>query len=280
MALPTHYERPATLDDAVRAAQQPGSIALAGGALTFTGVLLPYERVIDLQDLPELRTLDTSRERLRAGGALSLAALLDVPALPPALKRALIRSLNPNLRNNTSVGESLCAPSQPREWLAALLALAALVDLGTGTSPHQQPLEDFLNALWQSGAPYRGVIVSVDIPLPGERGALGAAHVARTPADPPIVDAAVSVKVGDDGLVSKALAAIGGASAEPVMVLELLNLVGARLDEDTINQVAKPIASLVQPVADYRGSADYRREMARVCVRRALLDCMGQLGSR
>ena len=278
MALPTEYNRPATLDDALRAAGQPGSIALAGGALTFTGVLLPYERVIDLQDVPELKILEASPDHLRVGGAVTLAALLDAPGLPLVLKRALTRSLNPNLRNNTSVGESLCAPSPPREWLTALLALGAVVDHRPGADPLQEPLEDFLAALWESGEPYRGVVVNVDIPLPGKRGALGAAHVARTPADPPIIDAAVSVTLGDDGLVSAAMAAIGGASAEPVMVLGLLNLVGARLDEDTITQVAKPIASLVQPVADYKGSADYRREMARVCVRRALLDCLGQLG--
>lgn len=277
MALPTQYDRPATLDDAIRAAQQPGSIALAGGALMLTGVLLPYERVIDLQDVPELKTLDASPERLRAGGALMLAELFDTPGLPPALKRALTRSLSPNLRNNTSIGESLCAPSAPREWLTALLALGALVDHRPGAHSLQEPLEDFLTALWESDEPYRGVVVSVDIPLPGERGALGAAHVARTPADPPLVNAAVSVELGSDGLVNGALAAIAGASAEPVFVLELLNLVGARLDEDTITQVAKPIASVMQPVADYKGSADYRREMARVCVRRALLDCMGQM---
>jgi aerobic carbon-monoxide dehydrogenase medium subunit len=280
MAYPVTYDRPRTLDEAVRAALEPGSIALAGGAMTFTGVLLPYKRVVDLQNIAELKTITSGTNHVQLGSAASLQAVFNTPGLPPALKRALTRSLNPNLRAGTSVGESLITPQPPREWLAALIAVGADITHRPGAESRQEPLEDFLHGLWQSSEPYRGVVVSLDVPLPGERSALGADFVARTPADHPIVNAAVCVNLGDDGLVSAAMAALGGASAAPVIGLELPNLVGTRLNEDTIEHVVKPIPSLVDPLADYKGSADYRREMVRVCVRRALLDCLGQLGSQ
>jgi CO/xanthine dehydrogenase FAD-binding subunit len=73
-------------------------------------------------------------------------------------------------------------------------------------------------------------------------------------------------------------AAICGASPEPVRMVSLDTLTGNPLDEANIASAVKRIAPQVDPVGDYLGSAEYRQEMARVTVQRALLECMTQLG--
>jgi CO/xanthine dehydrogenase FAD-binding subunit len=47
-------------------------------------------------------------------------------------------------------------------------------------------------------------------------------------------------------------------------------LTGQALDEDTISAAAARAAQLVQPIGDFRGSAEYRRAMVAVLSERAL----------
>jgi hypothetical protein len=91
--------------------------------------------------------------------------------------------------------------------------------------------------------------------------AVGAAFVARTPADMSIVNAAVAVTLGGNGIVSRAVAAIGGASPELVIALELTPLVDNAPDDERITRALELVAS-GEPVEDYRGGA-FPSQMAR-----------------
>lgn len=274
MANPSQYYRPTSLDEARQYLQQPGSIALAGGALAFGGLELPYAHVIDLQDVAELKQIELQNGTLSVGGAVMLQVIVENDDVPDVLKRSITRTLPPNIRNGASVGESLLVPRPPHEWLAALVALdVGIEQVIAGGERVKSSIASIIDDTAETGFA-DGIITRLEIPLLKEREALGASFVARTPADQPIVNAATFVRLGSDGNVETAFAAVGGASAEPVLNIELSNLTGNPLDEMHIDHTVKPIPSLVDPVADYKGSVEYRREMARVCVRRALVECM------
>src|SRR5690606_29851065 len=100
-------------------------IALAGGALLFNHNDLTYQTVVDLQAIPELRQISAEPNGITLGAAASLQTVVEAEAVPAFLKRALVRAIPLNIRNGTSVGESLMAHHPPREWLAALVACDA-----------------------------------------------------------------------------------------------------------------------------------------------------------
>lgn len=276
MATSPQYYRPTTLAEAADYAQQSNSIALAGGALTLTGMTLPYEHIIDLQDLEQLKGINAKDDGLYIGGAVSLQTLVDDPQVPAILKSSLTRTVNPNLRNGASVGEGVIAQRPLREWLAALVALDALVQHHQDGKLQEHSVEQFVNEV--HGPDYRGFVTQIILPTLDAGTYLGNAQVSRTPADNPIVNAVVRVTLADDGEVTQACAVLGGASDTPVLRIDLQNLVGNPLNDTYVEHTAKPIGSLVNPVADYKGSVEYRREMARVCVRRALQQCLEQRG--
>jgi CO/xanthine dehydrogenase FAD-binding subunit len=275
MSHQTQYSRPSTLQEAAKLAQQSNSIALAGGALTLIGVTLPYEHVIDLQQIPALQAIELAPDHVALGGAVSLQLVVEDRLVPDALKPALIRTLSPNLRNGASVGESLIAPRPLREWLAVLAASDASVQTLVAGEMQEQSVEDFI-ALVEKNTP-TGIVTKIILPRFKGRAALGTSYVARTPADHPIVNAAVHVQLDDETVVTSAVAVIGGASTTPILRIDLVNLTGNPLNDMHIDHAVKPIAALVDPVGDYKGSVAYRREMAQVCVRRALADCLAQL---
>ncbi|MBZ0307947.1 MAG: hypothetical protein K8I82_17905, partial [Anaerolineae bacterium] len=190
--------------------------------------------------------------------------------------------LTPNMRNGASVIESLITAKPPQEWLTALVALGTSIE-HAGNLPDseesqlwQQPLDEFIHYLYQHGHIYDGIIVRLRIPPQAANVITGTAFVARTPADHPIVNAAVAITPAADGSVEKAIAVLGGASEEPITKLTLMPLEGKSLNDATIAAAVAYIESHVIPVSDYQGSLEYRQQMAHVCVRRALEACLGK----
>ncbi len=273
MAKPTTYYRPKTLTEAIALTHQSGAIPLAGGALEL-GSDAP-EVLIDVQDVPELRRVEQSAAGATFGAAVALQTLLAWPELPHALRRALSRAVPLNLRDNISVGESLRLWRTPmlREWITALLAHDAGIEL---VNDEAERSWDNMISLMADQRLDQGFITGIDIPALREGEALGAAYVARTPADAPIVNAAAFVTVDASRRVGSAFVFVCGASAEQFTQVRL-PLIEHPLDEANIASAAKAAAPMLDPVGDQLGSAEYRREMARVVIGRALTECMESL---
>lgn len=276
MANPTTYHRPKTLAEALELAAQPGAIPLAGGGLALGSLDLPYETIIDVQDVPEMTRIDRHENGATFGAAVSLETVLEWADLPDAFRRALTRAIPLNLRDNISIGESLRLWQTPilREWITALLAHDAGIET---VGAESESVWGNMIELLAADQLEQAFITALNLPLLREGHALGAATVARTPADAPIVNAAAFIYV-DGRRVESEFVFVGGASEPPIMQVSLETLVGNPLDEANIASAVKAVAPQVDPVDDYLGSAEYRREMARVVVQRALLECLGQLG--
>jgi carbon-monoxide dehydrogenase medium subunit len=55
-------------------------------------------------------------------------------------------------------------------------------------------------------------------------------------------------------------------------------LAGRKLEPGVIDEAAAEVAREVCPISDVRASADYRRQMSGVLVKRALRECARQVG--
>jgi carbon-monoxide dehydrogenase medium subunit len=199
-----------------------------------------------------------------------LQAVLDRTDTPPLLRRTLTGALSWQIRNETSVGRALKATRTAPQWLAALLALGATVTIDGEGGPTQIPLE----ALLQREA--EGKVSGLHVPPGGPGQRWGKAHVARTPADIPIVAAVAVVELADN-IVHQARVALTGAWPETARLAEApAQLVGAALDETAIEAVAAAVEQEAAPRDDFLGSQEYRRAMAGVLTRRALEACRRQ----
>lgn len=200
----------------------------------------------------------------------SFQLVLDSPECPSLLRQTLTGALSWQTRNQALVGRALRSSQIAPQWVAALLALRATVTV----EGKEMPLETALQRV-------EGDLSTVHIPLPhggGREGRRwwGEAHVARTPADDPIV-AAVAVVEMDGSVVQHARVALTGVWPEAVRLAEAPSrLVGGPLDEDSIREAAAAVEEEVAPAGDFRGSAEYRRAMAGVLTRRALEACLRQ----
>lgn len=203
----------------------------------------------------------------------SLQSVLDDPACPGLLRRALTGVHSWQVRNETHVERTLRASQLMPQWIAALLALGATITLDGGDDEEEVALVKLVRR------ETTGDITALHMPLPGSAMRWGEAHVARTPSDDPIV-AAFAVVETEDGAVAAARIALTGVWSEPVRLAEAANgLVGEALSEEAIREVAAAVEKGVEPVEDYLGSEAYRRAMAGVLTRRALEACLEQEGA-
>jgi carbon-monoxide dehydrogenase medium subunit len=174
------------------------------------------------------------------------------------------------LRHLATVGGALLAQDGPPEVLLALLALAASVVVhGQGGKTREQSLVDFVAAREQSLARDE-LVVEVRFAHPGQSsGALE--RVARTPRDEAIVAVAAILAV-EEGVCRQARLALAGATSRPQRLWAVEQFLEGRplTSDEMLLAVEMAMAEAVNPPADYRGSADYRRAMAGVLTRRAL----------
>jgi CO/xanthine dehydrogenase FAD-binding subunit len=175
--------------------------------------------------------------------------------------------------NGASVGEGLLFRVHPllREWWTALVALGAAAEV---VDPQRGLAHRDRRLLLTADPRLQHDLITALLLLPfGAQSALGVAHVARTPADAPIVNVAVCVHFDEAGKVRSAMAALGGVAESPVTGHVLGSLSGWPLNAETAQAAAEEVAAHLSPPDDYLGSGEYRQAMAAVCLARALEGC-------
>jgi CO/xanthine dehydrogenase FAD-binding subunit len=259
--------KPATIQDALKLLQQPGIFALAGGTQLIAEKRREVRAVVDLSALG----LAYIRERdgaVAIGATTTLAALAESPILRAlangVVAEAAHRSASSILRNQATVAGTLIA--EPEGVLAvALLALDARVTVVSGET-RTIPLAAFLHA--RAALLQGALLTEITLPLTNPRAALQT--VARTPSDKPIVCVVASARI-ENGSAREVRVALGGVGEVAVRANTAEKaLEGQALNDAAIENALKHVTDSLSPIGDFRGSAEYRQEMAIVLTRRAV----------
>ena len=99
----------------------------------------------------------------------------------------------------------------------------------------------------------------------------------RTETDIAVVNAAAGLGIARDGTCAWARIALGSVAPAPMRAEKAeAMLTGHALTAALLDRAADSVAHEVRPITDQRASAEYRREISRVLVRRALRECAQQ----
>jgi CO/xanthine dehydrogenase FAD-binding subunit len=211
--------------------------------------------VVDLQELP-WDYISREPTILRIGGNTRLQTLVENAAVrnvaSGVIAEAAALAAPRTLRNLATLAGALDGVADgPPELMLALLALGAQATVQGGASS-AIALRDF------KPSP-RQLLVEVAVDVSGDISA-ALERVARTKLDRAIV-AAVGAVAG-----RMARVAVAGAGPLPFVVETSVG------DAPTavIERLAAAVTAQAAPIGDYRGSVEYRRQMADVLARRAL----------
>jgi carbon-monoxide dehydrogenase medium subunit len=274
------YVAPTSLDEALelRAKHGADSVVLAGGQslmpLLNLRLALPAV-VIDIGRVMELAGVRSANGGL-AIGAMTRQREVERSELvgerSPLLGKAVRLIGHPTIRNRGTVGGSLAHADAAAELSATALALDAEIVARSLRGQRAIPARDFFLDYLTTALEPDELLVEVRVPaVPG-----GAAfqEVARRHGDFAIAGAAAVVMV-EEGVVRDARIALLGVGPTPVRATEAEALLrGGRAGEELFREAAEKAAAGLEPSSDVHAPAGYRRRVAAVLTRRALMEAV------
>jgi aerobic carbon-monoxide dehydrogenase medium subunit len=273
--------RPSTVEEASQLlAGLDEAAAYAGGTelllLMKTGLARP-RHLVDVKRVAGLDAI-VDGPRLTLGAAVTHRRVERseiVRARCPLVAAVAHHVANVRVRNVGTVGGNL-AFADPHSDLATLfLTLDATVALGSARERRELPLADFVRGPWETARAADELLTAVHLtPWPA---ASAGAYVKFGLYERPTLGVAVRLDMADGNgtraRIARGRVAIGCVSPRPVRVPASERvLAGVALDalDDVAAEASARAAAAVEPDDDLHGSADYKREMVSVFVRRAL----------
>lgn len=283
------YVRAVSVEDAVRRlGEDPdGTKVLAGGTalvLMIRNGLVRPDRLVDITGIAGLRDVVLEDGVLRLGGLLPMAdAAADplVRAHLPALATAFALVGNLRIRNAGTVAGNVVEADYASDPPSVLVALGATVDVVGPDGARSEAVEDLIQGFYTTTLGPAELVTGVRVPVVPGRRSVYLKYRSRSEEDRPCVGVAAVLDLEPDGSVRACEVAIGAAAARPQRYPDVTAaLVGRRVDAAAAAEVAAACADRIEPMEDQRGSAEYRRRMVAVHVRRALLELTGPDGHR
>lgn len=275
------YHRPETLDEALDLLAESGgdAKALAGGqslvpAMNFR--LARPEVLVDLNGIPAL-----AHVHREADGGLTIGAMTRqraaersdlVARAAPLLSEALPSVAHPQIRNRGTVGGSLAHADPAAELPAVMVALDARFVLRSRAGTRTAAAETFF--VGPLTTELRADELLTEIRIPPSAPGVGTAfvEVSRRQGDFALVGVAVRLTLDDAGACASVRIALLSVGDGPVLAAGAMAVLAGSVPEAAAIEEAARVACEIDidPPGDIHASVAYRRQLARVLVRRAL----------
>lgn len=279
--------QPATVDEALSlVANHEDATIIAGGVMLTILLqqrLLSPRYLVSVSDLPQLNGVSAMPEvGLQMGASTTLRTLERhelVRSTHPVLADALRLVGNVRVRNMATVGGHLAHADPHLDLPPVLIALGANVSTRAGNGGRRILVDELITGYHETSLRPGEIIVSINVPAPPPSlTGVYLKYCSLSPNDWPTVGVAAFVRP-EDGRLAEARVVAGSVSDRPLRVPEAESLLhGKRPNRAAIAEVARRYARAADPIDDVRGSADYKRRVTEVYVRRALEVAISRAG--
>jgi carbon-monoxide dehydrogenase medium subunit len=177
----------------------------------------------------------------------------------------------PQIRNRGTVAGNLITASPANDTIPPLIGLNAIVVLQSIHGMREIPLADFYKGVRHNVMQPDEMMVEIKFPTlkNNQRGTFYKLGLRKAQAIS-LINCAVILTLADAKVV-EAVITLGAVAPVIVHAREAEEfLLGKELNEETIQKASELSKLAAQPIDDIRSSREYRLDMVRVCVRRAL----------
>jgi carbon-monoxide dehydrogenase medium subunit len=232
------------------------------------------EHLVDLGGIAELKDIAEDGSTVVIGAGVTLAELVRSDLLAaklPVIRETALLIADPQVRYKGTLGGNVANGDPGNDMPALMQALGALYVL-TGTPGERRvAARDFYHGAYDTALSPGEIVAAIRIPAPP--GGSGAAYekLKRKIGDYAVAAAAVVLRM-DGSTVANCAIALTNVADRPLFAEEAsAAATGTTLDPVSLRRVVEAAMAITDPVADSRGPAEYRREMAGAMVARALL---------
>jgi CO/xanthine dehydrogenase FAD-binding subunit len=276
--------RPGTLDAALALLADYGDDArvLAGGQSLVPLLNFRLARpghVVDIGRVPGLGDLHETRDGLVVGAMVRQSRAERAPAVAarcPLLAAALPWIAHPPIRARGTICGSLAHADPAAELPAVAVALDAAFVAASTAGRREIAAADFFQAHLTTALRADELLAAVRFPAAAPGTGAAFCEASRRRGDFAMAGVAAQVTLAD-GVIADARICVSGVAGVPVRCAGSERaLLGSAADPEALRAAAGAALDILEPAGDLHASADYRRHLAGVLLRRALAQACGR----
>jgi carbon-monoxide dehydrogenase medium subunit len=276
---PFRHYAPTTIDEAVallaQLAPQDGRVLAGGQSLvpTMAFRLARPAHLVDINGIAALGRLAVADGKLAIGACVRHAAFHRPPIDGPlgALLAKVVRHIaHYPIRTRGTFCGSIANADPASEWCTVAVALGAEMVARSARGTRVIPAKDFFAGIMTTTLAEDELLTEVRLPLLPADTRAGFYEFSRRAGDFAIAMALATYRL-DGGKIVQPRIAVGGAEPHARRIGEAEQaLSGQPPGPDAFAAAAERAAAAVDPMEDVNNSAEYRRDLVRTVVRRAL----------
>jgi len=273
------YFAPKTVEKALSLVSQYKEEAkiIAGGQsmliIMKQGLLTP-EYLIDIKGIAALDYIKYDEGKGLRIGALTIHRAIEKS---PVIQKhfGVLSETERNLattqtRNWGTIGGNLCHGDPAGDPAPVLIALKAKLKLASLGRERTIEVEEFSKDYLEVALEPDEMLIEIQVPIPPPHTGAAYEKLMVMKGDMGIVGAAVSITLSPgNGVCKDARIALSNCASIPLRAKEAEQvLVGKTINDSLLTKAGQIASTEVDPPADVHGSAEYRREMVKVFVKR------------
>lgn len=269
--------RPHTVAEALAAARDVNPRVIAGGTDYFPALrpgAIPNQ-IMDVTRIAELRGIAATAQGWRFGATTTWSDVLaaDLPPAFAALQAAAKQVGSIQIQNTGTIAGNLCNASPAADGVPPLMALGAEVDIGSAAGRRRMPLDAFITGPRQTALRPGELVLAVHVP---QRGASERSAFVKLGSRAYLVISIAMVAVNvvmDAGRIAGVRIVVGACAPVACRLPAFEAALIGQSPQDVAQMQIDPATHLapLSPIDDVRASADYRRHVAGVLCKRAVL---------
>jgi CO/xanthine dehydrogenase FAD-binding subunit len=274
--VPFRYVPATQWSEAFELVAEPGAVPKMGGCDVMTrsrSGSLDASLVVGLHRLPGVSELRFDGAGAKLGAGVTLARVASAPELQrgwPALWEVARTVGSPAIRSTGTVVGNVAAGLPASDIVPLLEVYGARLHVGDGSSERTMSVAEYASTPGRGALQPGQLITGLELPVPAPELRVGYARFSlRNAGDLPLVSVAVAARADNEKFVDVRVVAVGG-SAMPSRCAGVESvLAGGPADDRSMAAAEAAIAEWAQPADDHRASAEYRRRLLAVTLRRA-----------
>jgi carbon-monoxide dehydrogenase medium subunit len=280
------YKRPLSLEEALSHLAEHGFDArvLAGGQSLIPAMryrLAQPTVLVDINKLPNLGYMQEENGMLRIGALVrdtDVEFSNHIQSKYPLIADVSKVVADPVVRYRGTVVGSLCHNDPSGDWAAAAIAARAQMVIQGQGGIRVESIDQFLVDSFATSIGAGEMAVEVRFPAPNALISGAYEKIERKVGDYATAAAAVQIELNPDGTIKEAGIGITAVAHMALRVEEGEKILrGQKPSLELIRAAAEEARKIADPNPDARGSAEYKKDMARVLVGRGLIKALKRL---
>lgn len=275
------YHAPKSLNGALTLlAEQDNAKPIIGGTdvmIAMRAAVCNPSHIVDLNEIAELNYIREEKGYIKIGATTTHTQVANNPitAKLHALIDATSRIGSPQIRNRGTITGNICNASPAADSAPPLLVHDAEIVVKSLDEERIMPIEELFAGPKINSLEPNELLTEIRIPIPNGGSASSYKRIGRRKAFTlSVVSSAAFIQMEGETCIDAKIA-FGCVAMTPIRVPDAEDVLkDSILDSDALEEASMIVYDTVKPITDVRGTAEYRKDMCPVLMKRALIQCL------